>query len=168
MSNYKYTSAYFDETGQYRYLLERMWDADLPCVAFVGLNPSTADGTKDDATIRKCVTFAKSLGFGRLWMVNLFAFRATQPAAMMRLVGDPIGKDNDSWLLNVASKANKVVMAYGKDGIYLGRDYAVIKLLKNSSITLYCLGTNKNKTPKHPLYLKGDTALQKYEMAVAQ
>lgn len=57
---------------KYRYVLTRTWDETLPNIMFVGLNPSTADETTDDPTIRRCINFAKSWGYGGyIWLIFL-------------------------------------------------------------------------------------------------
>ena len=73
------SGACFDSTGAYRYRLWREWDVSKPSVTFVMLNPSTAGAKDDDPTIRRCLSFARSWGFGRLEVVNLCAYRATSP-----------------------------------------------------------------------------------------
>lgn len=95
----------FSEDRAFRYTLWREWDVDsltgcaddLPhghqFAQFIGLNPSTADETRDDPTIRRCIGFAKLWGYGALCMTNLFAFRATKPRDM-RQAADPIGPEN--------------------------------------------------------------------------
>ncbi|TMF61888.1 MAG: DUF1643 domain-containing protein, partial [Chloroflexi bacterium] len=67
--------ATFSADRRYRYRLWRRWDGARPVVAFVMLNPSTADARRDDPTIRRCIGFAKSWGFGGVEVVNLFAYR---------------------------------------------------------------------------------------------
>lgn len=136
---------------QYRYCLWREWDRTNPSYAvFVGLNPSTADEVDDDPTIRRCVGYAERWGHGALCMVNLFAYRATQPRLMKEQIA-PIGDDNDFWLLEVVKDAAVVVAAWGKDGTHRGRDKTVIRLLAGR---LSCLGVTKEGHPKHPLYLR--------------
>lgn len=94
--------ATLSEDRKYRYTLTRIWDETKPKVMFIGLNPSTADETKDDPTIIRCINFAKSWGYGGLEMTNLFAFRATNPK-VMKNEKEPIGKDNDTWLKKLAT-----------------------------------------------------------------
>lgn len=84
---------------------------------FVGLNPSTADETMDDQTIRRCVGFAKQSGFAGLCITNLFASRATQPADMKAAI-DPVGSHNDQALLRVAQDASVIVAAWGNGGAH--------------------------------------------------
>ena len=79
---------------------------------FVGLNPSTADETNDDPTIRRCIAFAREWGYARLHMANLFAFRATEPRDMMN-ASDPIGPENDKHLLTLANDSILTVAAWG-------------------------------------------------------
>jgi hypothetical protein len=74
--------AEFSDCGTYRYALWRTWNALQPGVLFVGLNPSTADATTDDPTIRRCIGFAKRWGYGGITMANVFAYRATDPREM--------------------------------------------------------------------------------------
>jgi hypothetical protein len=78
-------NALLSACGYYRYWLSREWDDSLPIVTFIMMNPSTADAFNDDATIRKCVGFAKAWGFGRIRVVNLFALRSREP---LDLFGD--------------------------------------------------------------------------------
>jgi hypothetical protein len=81
----------------YRYTLERVWALDRPKCAFIGLNPSTADESRLDPTLRRCVRFADSWGYGSFVMLNVFAFRTTQPLGLL-LANDPVGPANWMWL----------------------------------------------------------------------
>lgn len=137
--------------GQYRYVLTRTWDAGLPYVAFVGLNPSTADATNDDATIRKCVRYAQGWGYGGLAMLNCFAFRATDPRVMKR-AADPIGPENDFYLRQFAGDARTVIASWGGHAEHMARGAAVRNMLPR----LKCLWLTKDGFPGHPLYLPGD------------
>jgi hypothetical protein len=94
----------------------------------IGLNPSTADEIDDDPTIRRCIAFAKSWGYGGLYMANLFAFRATEPADLFA-ANDPIGSGNDEWLCNLSKDAGVVVAAWGNHGSHLGRSREVMRLI---------------------------------------
>jgi hypothetical protein len=118
---------------------------------FIGLNPSTADEVNDDPTIRRCIAFAKYWGYGALCMANLFAFRATEPVDMFAAV-DPVGPENDSYLMKLAQDAGVVVAAWGTNGTHMARDRVVRDLLPN----LHCLRKTQAGHPGHPLYLPGD------------
>lgn len=86
------TKAYLSECRQYRYWLTRIWNHALPMLAVIGVNPSTADEVENDPTIRKCMGFAERLGFGGLLMINVAAYRATDPKKC-RDAADPIGEE---------------------------------------------------------------------------
>ena len=133
---------------RYRYVLTREWAAATGYAMFIGLNPSTADETQDDPTIRRCVAFAKAWGYSGLCMANLFAFRATDPKDM-KATADPVGPDNDLWLKQSAAGAGIVVAAWGANGAYKGRDAEVLAMID----PLHCLKLTKDGCPGHPLYL---------------
>ena len=144
------TDANLSACRKYRYALWRTWDDSKPYAMFIGLNPSTADETKDDPTIRRCINFSKDWGYGGLCMVNLFAFRATDPSDMISS-NYPIRSENDDWIKKSAGKAGVIVAAWGNDGSYMGRSRKVIEMLPD----LKCLKMNKSGEPAHPLYQPG-------------
>jgi hypothetical protein len=143
--------AIFSPCGQYRYVLRRSWARHLPTVLFIALNPSTADHRVDDPTIRRCIGFAKSWGFGRLAVGNLFAYRSTDPKRL-RIADDPVGPMNDRWLTTLASRAELTVAAWGVHGSLHGRADAVVSRLTG----LHHLGITRHGHPRHPLYLPSD------------
>lgn len=155
-------SAVISECGTYRYLLTRLWQPG-PMVTFVGLNPSTADGETDDPTIRKCRHFAKRFGYGGLFMVNLFAYRATSPADMKR-AAHPVGPENARHVREAIAASSLVICAWGRDGAFLDQDRVFMDMVREEGyrLRLTCLGVNQDGTPKHPLYLANDTALRVY------
>lgn len=156
----------FSPDRVYRYTLWREWaleDLLGDCSALtrahqylmvIGLNPSTADETKNDPTIRKCIGFAKRWGYGALCMTNLFAWRDTDPAKM-KAQPEPVGPENDSWLANCAFNAGRVLAAWGKHDAHRGRAEAVQEMLWFTSV--YCLRKNKDGSPEHPLYVPYET-----------
>lgn len=148
------TGALLSEDRAYRYALYRTWDTSLPVVMFIGLNPSTADETEDDPTIRRCIRFAKDWGYGGLYMTNLFAIRATDPKDMLAHK-NPTGTENDYHLITHATKAGMIVCAWGAHGGHQGRNTEVLSLLNDHQLN--CLGTTKTGHPRHPLYLRADT-----------
>jgi len=150
----------FSPDRRYRYTLWRGTDVlspSYPKIAmFIGLNPSTADELRDDPTVRRCIGFAERWGCNKMVMTNLFAFRATNPTDMVGEL-NPCGDDNDHWLMECASQSNIIVAAWGTHGKFLGRDEEVVKLLGPER--LLCLSTNKDGTPRHPLYVPYHTEL---------
>lgn len=149
--------------GTYRYSLERRWGETQKRVVFIGLNPSVADGIQDDNTIRRCVGFADEWGYTCLTMINLFAYRATNPVDMRKAGYDGkniVGPSNDQHIVTECENAELVVACWGAHGGLDHRDVAVTDLLSNQ--VLVCLGRTKDKKPRHPLYLSKDTTLIKF------
>lgn len=146
-------SAVISPCESYRYHLTRAWSMGEGEVVFIMLNPSTADASLDDPTIRRCVGFGAAWGFRSLVVVNLFAWRATQPSELGR-VHDPVGPLADAYLLAAAGHAQKIVCAWGNDGHLQGRGEAVCRLLKEAGHPLFHLGLTQSQAPRHPLYLK--------------
>lgn len=142
-------SATISPCGLYRYTLERIWNEHKPLALFIGLNPSTADASTDDNTIRVCAKYAARWGYGGLLMANLFAFRSTDPR-VLRKTNFPVGPDNDMWIDKLRARAGIVICAWSKDGTYLGRDREVLVRLEKP----YCLSLCKDGSPGHPLYKK--------------
>ncbi len=146
-------SANISPCGTYRYYLAREWDRERPTCCFIMLNPSTADATVDDPTIRRCIGFAKSWCFGKVVVLNLFAYRATDPKALG--CGDLfVGPMNDEWLRVNGSTADLVVAAWGAHPIAKARVDDVLRLIPRP---LMCLGRTKDGSPRHPLYVPADT-----------
>jgi len=147
--------AEFSPCRTYRYALGRSWDWQgyANQVMFIGLNPSTADETEDDPTIRRCIRFAQDWGYGGLIMMNAYAYRATNPREMLA-ASDPIGPDNDEALSYRASHVGLIVAAWGAHCDRARAD-RVCRIMRSQAV--HCLGTTKAGAPKHPLYLRADT-----------
>jgi hypothetical protein len=147
-------TAEFSPCRRYRYALFRTWGAQREgAVMFVGLNPSTADETTNDPTVRRCIGFATRWGYGGLIMTNAFAYRATDPKEM-KAAAEPVGPDTDEWLKRLAPQAAAIVVAWGVHGAHRERDKAVLKVLE--PWPLLCLGRTKAGQPRHPLMLRAD------------
>ncbi|WP_417459146.1 DUF1643 domain-containing protein [Kordiimonas sp.] len=150
------SGALFSECRNYRWALWRQWNPSLATCVFIGLNPSTADETEDDPTIRRCIGFAKSWGLGKLVMLNAYGFSATQPKDM-KAAGEPVGEHNDAMIGAVARAAvdsGGIVIAAWGSHCEEQRQVAVCEAVNRE---IRCLGTTKYGRPKHPLYLRADT-----------
>ena len=139
-------------TGDYRYLLWREWDSNLKTISFIMLNPSRADAEINDPTITRCINFAKSWSYGRLEVVNLFAYRTSKPS-LLKQANQPIGKNNDRYILESVEGSDQVILAWGNHGTWQQQDLYVLQLLKTHK-HLYSLGITKKGCPRHPLYLR--------------
>lgn len=152
------SEAVISDDQKYRYYLSRKWSEEGKVIAFIGLNPSTADAERDDPTIRRCINFAKSWGGSKLIMGNLYAYRSTKPE-ILHLVSDPIGPHNDEWLDQIITESDIVIVAWGVHGARHGRD---VKLLNRYKANLSYLKLTKNGHPAHPLYLPSSLMPVKY------
>lgn len=148
-------SAVYDTSGRYRYHLSRVWDPAGGRLLFVMLNPSTATAMQLDPTVARTVRWARTWGFGSVEVVNIFALRSTDPAALRRC-DDPIGKDNDAAIVAAARRAEVCVAAWGVHGDLRGRGMTVRHLLADVPVEPMVLGLTKDGHPRHPLYLRSD------------
>ncbi len=187
MSSYISKGATISACGRYRYRLWREWrgtgtDANWDWLTdksgkrvvdggghplgepksalFIMLNPSTADGERDDPTIRRCVAFAKAWGYDRMDVVNLFAWRATKPADLLAVnhPDDPVGVNNKDHIEAAARKAGIIICAWGAHGSHLGQDETTLGWLTDTQLRrCHTLKVTKDGHPGHPLYIAAST-----------
>jgi hypothetical protein len=151
----------FSQCATWRYLL---WRAATPRTKFVGigmLNPSQADETRDDPTIRQCRARARQAGFAGLLVWNLFAFRTALPAHL-KCALDPVGPDNDAAIALALALSSRSIVAWGNHGAYLGRDRTVLAQCAGSDVAV--LGMTSAGQPRHPLYLPRGTRLRRWSI----
>lgn len=168
---YVMKGAVISDCQRYRYRLWRYWDIELPPMCFIMLNPSTADGEQDDATIRKCVGFADRHASGGIEIVNLFAWRSRDPDQL--LARDPavlVGPLNDSVIVGTAKatqgKGGDVILAWGAHpgARANARDLAVLEALHQADIHPRTLGRSKAGHPRHPLMLSYETPIKCFDL----
>ena len=143
----------FSPDRRYRYTLVHRWDELLDPgrgVAWICLNPSTADEHQLDPTLRRIRDFSAAWGYAFFVMLNLFAWRATDPAAM-KAAADPVGPDNDRWISHWNTRVDRIMIGWGEHGAHLGRDRQVLARLDPGRT--FCLGRNASGQPRHPLYV---------------
>lgn len=159
--------------GTFRYSLFRRWEWPGDKLLFVMLNPSTGDAAVDDPTIRRCVTFAHTHGFRAIEVVNLFAFRATDPRDLARNGWQTGGQEADDAIQACAYDAKTVCVAWGAigdKGPASDRAQEVAPMLRACATLdeLQCLRITRSGYPQHPLYLPGDCRLQPYSPEAIQ
>lgn len=160
-------SAVLSPDGVYRYVLRREW-ADGQCVAFLMFNPSTADASLDDPTIRKCRGFARQWGYGRMVIVNLFTIRSTDPRKVSRTV-DPVGPMGDYYTVEALDDARELICAWGcgshMKGSLAKRPAKVLGYIRERHpyLPIQCLGRGADGSPRHPLMLGYATKRVPYE-----
>ena len=159
---------------KYRYILSRKITKQSDSTLLVCmLNPSTADDEVDDPTIASVCRLARKNGFSRILVLNLFALRATKPQDMWTHEA-PIGPDNwDTWrkvLGELDPTKDIVALAWGRSqkGSHKKRfTEALIQAshqLKKWDGKIMTWVMNADGSPRHPLYIKTDTNLQKYSL----
>lgn len=150
--------AVISDCGRYRYSLRRCWNPERPTVYWIMLNPSTASALTDDATVRRCVGFAKSWKAGAIVIRNLFAWRSRSPALLWKAT-EPVGPENDDWIRDLAQTPGQLVVAWGAfSNPRKGERVAeVLRILGDRQ--LLCLGTTDAGQPRHPLFVRADAKL---------
>ena len=151
-----FVTAEFSPCRTWRYILRRRWSSG-PVIGFILLNPSTADETLNDPTIRRCIGFAKAFGYGSLVLGNLFALRSTDPMAL-RSHDNPIGPGNNEAMLSIVDEAEsgRVICGWGNHGNFMRRGLEVRQLLGQWRARPEALSLTRADEPGHPLYLRAD------------
>jgi hypothetical protein len=143
--------AVYSDCERYRFRLGRQWGDD-PQLVCILLNPSTATETRNDPTVERCERRARAMGFGGVQVVNLFAWRSTDPRGL-RAASDPVGPGNDAVLLDAAGRSGMVLCGWGLNGALQGRGAEVAALLDGAGVALWHLGLTTAGAPRHPLYV---------------
>ncbi|MBU6230014.1 MAG: DUF1643 domain-containing protein [Cyanobacteria bacterium REEB459] len=147
-----------DSTGQYRYWLERQWQTPAPILSVVMLNPSRADHSMDDPTLRRLMGLSQDWGFGALVVVNLFAYRTPHPR-QLRQIREPVGPANDQALMAAAALGDRLLLAWGNGGSWHHRDRQVLALLQPYRQKWSVIGFTQRGQPRHPLYARRGVTL---------
>jgi hypothetical protein len=147
------SGAIFSDDRAYRYALWRFWDASKPKVMFIGLNPSTANESEPDNTIKKVIKIAINNGYGGLYMMNLFGIVSADPS-ILKSHQWPIG-GNDKYLSDFVSEVKDIVFCWGNFKEAKERGEWAKRIFPKA----LCLRHTKDGNPWHPLYCKDDTKL---------
>lgn len=151
--------AKFSPNNKRRYCLWRIWDDTLPYIAFIGLNPSTANQNDDDPTIRRVKRFAFDWGYGGVYMLNCFSQVTPYPSALKAESND---KENDRWIREIGDSCEKIVFAWGNFTVvnHFGRDVELSAMFPDA----VALRLNSNGSPAHPLYIPANVTPIKYKL----
>ncbi|MFO0017864.1 MAG: DUF1643 domain-containing protein [Synechococcaceae cyanobacterium] len=148
-------AARFSRCGGYRWWLGRWWCPRRPCLLFIGLNPSRADGQRDDPTMRRLARFARDWGYGGIEVVNLFS-AVTPSSRLLHGLKDPVGVSTDGWIRQraEAKRLEAIWLGWGNQGGWGQRDRQVLALLRAAvpGKPLLSLGATRQGQPRHPLY----------------
>lgn len=142
--------AIISDCERYRFQLWRIWDNSKPLILWIMHNPSTADETKDDPTIRRIIGFSKAWGYGGLYVGNMFPYRATDPKELLNKPFSEVAPlENIKHINEMKRKCSEFILAYGNPIIKDATPEFVDKEWKALKVT-------KAGNPCHPLYLKAD------------
>jgi hypothetical protein len=153
--------ACFSPDRHYRYTLTRVWDGSLGTVAWICLNPSTADERRLDPTLRRVLRFTHGWGYGGFTVLNLFAIRSKDPL-FMKAHPEPVGPENDRYIKQVTKGAQLVVAGWGTHGVYRNRATEVLAMLRKEGIPVHSLKNTSGGQPCHPLYLSSELTPKPY------
>lgn len=158
-------TAVFSECQRYRYQLREVWDPGRPLVLWLLMNPSVACMDHSDPTLRKTGKFSRSWGYGGQLVGNVHAYRATDKERLLE-VADPVGPKNDQAILEMAAKAERIVLAFGQPPKALrDRGREVAELLRRHKGLSYLRLAKDGETPVHPLYLPAGLRPRPYRLA---
>lgn len=155
-------AAEFSPDGAHRYWLTREVSANEGTLVWCMLNPSTADATKDDPTIRKVKGFTRRLGYGLALVVNVFSWRATKPRDCLANLADASPDENGKAICN-AARGRDVVCAWGAHEWAREEADNTVRSLRHVGARLHCLGLSVGGMPRHPLMLPYSTELVGYD-----
>ncbi|WP_320676386.1 DUF1643 domain-containing protein [Prochlorococcus sp. MIT 1300] len=179
--DFSISKASFSNCGHYRWVLKRSWDNRKKKIIFVGLNPSKADASKEDPTLRRLIGFSDSWGYGCLVVVNLFGRVSSSPLSL-RQCKDPIGLENDQYLTRLIKKWSSSAkwdlwLGWGEGGTWRGRHFDLIDLIASYMQERICsvpyglgpmaLGLTAKGHPRHPLYIPKGTFLKPYPISIS-
>ena len=149
------SGAEFSGDYKHRYALWRIWDESKPLVMFIGLNPSTANETTNDPTIRRVIGMAKQWGFGGVYMMNCFTYVSTDPN---ELVKDKDLEWNNRRLLHIARRCQEIVFAWGAFEAAKERGQELAAMFPKAKALII----NQDGSPRHPLYVPKSVRLVDY------
>ena len=150
--------AVYSPCESYRYFLRIRWDFsdEGRALTFLMLNPSKATELSNDNTVAGCERRAREWGYAGCNILNIFAYRATDPSEMKKQ-DDPVGPDNDRFILDhCMGRHGDVVCAWGNHGSHLERSRSVVDMLLSAGARLHYLKLNSTGEPMHPLYVRRD------------
>ena len=155
--------AVLSKCRNYRYTLSRNVDMFGEKVfAYFGVNPSTADETIDDQTVKKWIGFTAKNAGSSFVVGNVFAYRATDVNELAK-IEDPVGPDNDKYISMLIDQADVLVPCWGARGklpeTMRDRLDEIMSLLKRSGKPVLCFGLTASGDPKHPMMLSYETKL---------
>lgn len=150
-------SAYMSADRAFRWSLKRWWEDGEGLICWVMLNPSVADETRDDPTLRRVIHFSRAWGYQALEIVNLYPLVTPYPEKLRGWIDDDLGSKEDrhanaSVVRRAMKEAGKVMAAWGAHPwAYEWSEYVIFDSWDGPTPALYCLDETAQGFPKHPL-----------------
>ena len=152
----------FSRDGKYRYSLRRIWGNGDNLLTAIMLNPSVASQTKLDRTVTRVVKRALHAQYDGVTILNLFALVSTYPKVLYG-ADDPVGPLNDETIVATLKRSSQVVVAWGPNGKFQGREETVLDLCYASGADVKCLGLTAEEFPRHPLHVAYEVPFGRYQ-----
>lgn len=137
------TTAIFSKDGKKRYLLRSVWDESKPNACIIMTYPSTANELITDQTTMLVRNNAVTQGYGSISIVNLFCGLDFKKPETDRL--------NGSVLAEECSKADVVIIAYGRGTAHTEEKERLLEALKPYEEKLATIEDSKGQLFSHPL-----------------
>lgn len=142
----------------HRVYLWRKWEKAGSMIMFIGLNPSTADESRDDPTIRRCIGFAQRWGYSGMFMCNAYTLVSPDPKKLN--TEKPVTMGAYLAMRTIRGLCKEAVAAWGNQ-IELVRGWEEwVRRIRDDLAPLQCFGTTKLGHPRHPLYLPYSAQLE--------
>lgn len=160
---------YISSCKKYRYFIEREWDSSLDKAMFILLNPSETGLYEDNPTIRKCMGFSKGLGYGGIYLANLYSYRATNPKELKKVIekkGEIYaqGEKNIEIIKKLEKRSDILILGWGNNAKNFQMSQDILKILDRKKMR--CLDITKEGEPKHPLYIRYDLVERKEDLKI--
>jgi hypothetical protein len=136
-----------------------------PYLLWIGMNPSTADAHVNDPTITREIGFTMKFDYRCYYKCNVMDYRATHPLTLTLPDVVPVSDQNEYVIRSLAKEAAKIICCWGSVHRRLAtfpRELTARLLLDGHEHKMFCLGRTMSGAPRHPLYLKSGTQLEKF------
>ena len=150
-----------------RFILGERGDCPIICI---GVNPSTAEPDNLDRTMSRVKSISEHNGYEGYFMLNVCAQRATLPDNVERESTERLHVENRKAFEYLFSKypSPQVWVAWGcrieKRKYFTEYLRDIQQIGKDHNARWLCAGTTKRGHPRHPLWLRRETKLQRFDL----
>lgn len=146
------SEAIFSEDRKHRYLLFQEWDKSKPKAAILMITAGLADGVYCDLTTMLCKNNAAELGYGAMYVVNLFS-RTDIMTKGRKDVKALYDENTDQYIRLAGEKADTIILAWGASGTetVMQRQQEVIQILGTYREKFRMIMDEQGREYVHPL-----------------